>query len=176
MSKKKRFSDGNLGSPLSGFTWDFRIFCQSPKKEKLECLVTFPRVVFDAGNTCRKLTFNVKHFKELKACPISLSIPEIQDVPLQELWANESAKFRKCCKNKFSGLKVGRVEKQQKMSLKDDKMIFQALTQMSHQETWRCHAVQSLPFLLDEIQMKKMRLRKEGNLGVSIGFKSITVY
>ena len=59
---------------------------------------------------------NIKRFKELKAYPISLSIPEMQDVLLQELFSNESAKLHKSCKNKFSDLKLGCVEKQQKMS------------------------------------------------------------
>ena len=40
----------------------------------------------------------------------------MQDVLLQDLFSNESAKFHKFCKNKFSDLKLGRVEKQQKMS------------------------------------------------------------
>ena len=116
MSKKRRFSDDSLGSPLSGFNWDLCIFCQSSKKEKLECPATFQSVGYDAGNTYKKLATNIKRFKELKACPISLSIPEMQDVPLQERFSNESAKFQKSCKNKFSDLKRGRVEKQQKMS------------------------------------------------------------
>ena len=40
----------------------------------------------------------------------------MQDVTLQELLSNESAKFHKSCKTKFSYLKLGRVQKQQKMS------------------------------------------------------------
>ena len=81
MSKKRRFSDDSLGSPLSGFNWDLCIFCQSSKKEKLECPATFQRVDYDAGNTYKKLATNIKCFKQLKACPISLSIPEMQDLP-----------------------------------------------------------------------------------------------
>ena len=44
--------------------------------------------------------------------------------------------------------------------MENDKMRFQATTQMSHQKIWRSHLVQSLPFLLDDIQMEKMKLQK----------------
>ena len=113
-SKKRRFSDDTIGHPLSGFNWDLCIFCQSSKKDKLECPATFQRVSY---NTYKKLATNTKCFKERKACLISLSIPEMQDVLLQELLSNESAKFHRSYKNKFSDLKLGHVEKQQKMSL-----------------------------------------------------------
>ena len=92
------------------------MFSQSSKKNKLECPGTFQCVGYDAENTYRKLATNIKPLKELKACPILLSIPEMQDIQLQELLSNESAKFHKSCKNKFSDLKLGRVEKQQKIS------------------------------------------------------------
>ena len=116
MSKKRRFSDDSLGSPLSGFSWDICIFCQPSKKEKLECPGTFQHVSYDEGNTYRKLATTIKCFKELKTSPILLSILEMQDVSLQQLLSNESAKFHKSCENKFSDLKLGCVEKQQKMS------------------------------------------------------------
>ena len=41
MSRKRRFSDDGLGSPLSAFE----------KKEKLECPATFQCVGYNAGNT-----------------------------------------------------------------------------------------------------------------------------
>ena len=112
MSKKRRFSDDSLRSPLSGFNWDLCIFCQSSKKEKLECPATFQCVGYNAGNTYKKMATDIKHFKELKACPISSSIPEMKYIPLQQLLSNESATFHKSCKNKFSDLKLGHVEKQ----------------------------------------------------------------
>ena len=51
----------------------------------------------------------------IKASQTSLSIPEMQDVPLQELLSNESAKFHKSCKL-IQWLKTGSSWKLQKTS------------------------------------------------------------
>ena len=50
MSKKRRFRDDSLGSPLSGFNWDLCIFCQSSKKEELESSASLQRVAYDQMN------------------------------------------------------------------------------------------------------------------------------
>ena len=60
-------------------------------------------------------------------------------------------------------------------------MRFQAMTQMSHQKTWRCHVVQSLPFLLNDSQREKMKLQKNsffcsgevGNLHIVSTFRLV---
>ena len=109
----------------------------------------------------KKMATNIKRFKELKACPISLSIPEMQYIPLQQLLSNESATFHKSCKNKFSDLKLGHVEKQQKMSFEKRQNEISSNDSDVTPGNWEMPLVQSLPFLLDKIQMKKMRLQKD---------------
>ena len=42
-----------------------------------------------------------------------------------------------------------------KCILENNKMRFQAMTQMSQQETWRRHVVQRPSFLLDDIQWER---------------------
>ena len=96
-----------------------------------------------------------KRFQEFKACPISLSILEMQDVTLQELLSNESAKFHKSCKNKFSDLKLGRVEKQLKMSFEKRQNKISNNDPDATPGKLEMHAIQSLPFLFDDIEMKK---------------------
>ena len=75
-----------------------------------------------------------------------------------------------------------------KCILENNKMRFQAMTQMSQQEAWKRHVVQRHSFLLDDIQWEKMKLQKNvvlfaavkrgkpsHSFNVSIGYESTTV-
>ena len=59
----------------------------------------------------------------------SISVQEVQDVPLQKLL--------QICKNKFSNLKLGLTENNKKLILKNDKSRLQKITLMTPQETLR---------------------------------------
>ena len=59
--------------------------------------IRMPGVILECRLRCRKyiekVGYQIRRLKELKACPISFSVPEMQEVPLKELLSNELTKF-----------------------------------------------------------------------------------
>lgn len=71
----------------------------------------------------------------------------------------------KSCKNKFSDLKLGCVEKDQKISFEKQE---NDISSNDSEEVWRFHAVQGLPFLTDDIQRKKQKFQNNTLLSAVI--------
>ena len=71
----------------------------------------------------------------------------------------------KSCKNKFSDLKLGFVEKDQKISFEKQE---NDISSNDSEEIWRFYAVQGFPFLTDDIQRKKQKLQNNTLLSAVI--------
>ena len=71
----------------------------------------------------------------------------------------------KSCKNKFSDLKLGCVEKDQKISFEKQE---NDISSNDSEEIWRFYVVQGFPFLTDDIQRKKQKLQNNTLLSAVI--------
>ena len=89
----------------------------------------------------------------------SISVQEVQDVPLQKLL--------QICKNKFSNLKLGLTENNKKLILKNDKSRLQKITLMTPQEIYYEYFIYYLYHLLTSktsMNLSKEKLKKGGGI------------
>ena len=93
------------------FDWSSCIICQvkSSAKEKLECPADLKRKDYNPLKTYENIAKNINRFRELDAIPVdNFILPENQCT--QDIFLKMKAKFHKLCRNKFSDMKLERLE------------------------------------------------------------------
>ena len=116
MLKKRRYSDiESLNTETNNVDWDLCdwdlcIFCQENINEKLECPADLKPKGYDPSRTYQNITKNINRFYELDAMPInSFILPK--EKCTADLFFDMKVKFHKLCKNRFSDMKIQRLEK-----------------------------------------------------------------
>jgi len=110
MSKKRRYSEvEKLASTSNQFDWSMCIFCQLATNAKLLCPAGIQREKYDPLVTYTNIVSNITRFLQLDCLPCPISITE--DLSNASILLQNCAKYHKLCINKFSDLKLERVER-----------------------------------------------------------------
>ena len=109
MSKKRRYSDLESLTESKNVDWSSCIICQVRSNEKLECPSDLKQKGYDPIKTYQNIANNIIRFRELNTIPIDLFILS-KEKCTPDLFLTIKAKFPKLCGNKFSDMKLQRME------------------------------------------------------------------
>jgi len=108
MAKKRRYSDVESLTETRDIDWELCTICQIQTNEKLECPADLKRKGYDPVKTYQNITTNINRFRELNSLPSDFILST--ETCSSDLFTSMKAKFHKLCRNKFSDMKLQRVE------------------------------------------------------------------
>ena len=99
-------------TPVNPTDWTKCILCQETTAEPLQCPENTRRSDIEFGKGYRTLANNIIQFNELGNLPISIDTERLdEDSGIAPTLIEHKARWHKTCKDKFSTLKLQRIEK-----------------------------------------------------------------
>ena len=99
----------------SSVDWKKCILCQETTSEPLQCPGNSRRSDIECGTGCNTLASNILQFSEIRNLPMPINVEKIDEGRgIAETLMQRKAKLHKSCRNKFSNMKLKRVDKRKR--------------------------------------------------------------